>query len=73
MLKVRNYAWSLSLELIKRETDGLWIEFGVIQERQLAKKPELTVATSEETREPIWNCNADDPMTAARIENDGVK
>src|SRR6185436_12589867 len=73
MLIVRNQAGSASLQLIERQTDGLRIEFGVVQKRQLAQPLELTVATSETSREPIGNFDANDPFRPASVENDGTK
>ena len=73
MLMVRNQAWSPTFKLIKRQSDGLRIELSVIQERQLAKPPELTVEAGETTRKPIWNFNSNEPLPAAGVENDGME
>src|ERR1700682_1023688 len=72
-LMVDDQARSPLLKLIKRQTDGLRIELGILQEGQLAKPPELAVATSKGTREPIRNRDADDALTTACVENDGMK
>ena len=73
MPKVRYEARAPLLELIKGETDGLRIELGVIQKRQLAKPPELPVGTSEPTCEPVRNCDTNESFTAASIKDDRMK
>ena len=70
---VGNQTWPSPLDLIERQADGFRIEFRVIQERQLAKPPELAITTGETARKPIWDLDANEPLSPASIENDCVK
>src|SRR5260370_38819492 len=73
VLIVRDEAGSALLQFIKRQMDGLRIELGVIQERQVAKHPKRPVATGELTREPVRNGDANQTLTPAGIENHRMK
>jgi hypothetical protein len=73
MSVVGNQPWSAPLDLIHRETNGLWIEFRVIQECQLTKPPELAGTAGELARKPIRHVDANEPLTAASVENNGME
>ena len=74
MLIVRQTTRSLTFKDIKRQSNGLRIELGVIQERQFAKFLEPMVATRETTSEPIKHSDhLHSPLTAASFEDGAVK
>ena len=73
MPMVCNQAWSSPLKSIERQTNGLGIEFGVVQERQLAEPPELAVAAGEIASEPVWYVNTNEPLPTARVEDDSME
>jgi len=70
---VHDQAGPPSLELGDRKMDRLRIELRVIQKRQLTKPPELTGATSDTTREPIRDRDADDAFTPACVKDDSME
>src|SRR4029077_14341000 len=73
MVQVRHEAGPAPLKLIERQMDGLWIEFRVVQERQLTQPPELAVAIGETACEPIRHADADEAFTATCVENHRMK
>jgi hypothetical protein len=73
MAKVGDESGPLALELLKRQVDCLRIELCVIEECQFAEPPELPAPIDEKTPEPVGDGHTDNPWTAARIENYGMK